>query len=64
MDFTNFQTASSGNKISNIAAGVNWYLNAHSRLMYNYTVTDFNAFKLYGNYQNLHGHLIRLQVNF
>ena len=64
MDFTNFPLARSGDKISNITAGINWYLNVHSSLMDNYTVTYFNAFNLYGNHQNLHGHLIRLQVNF
>lgn len=49
--------------IGNISAGFNWYLNAHTRIMYNYTTTNFNDLKVYGD-EALTGHLIRMQVDF
>ncbi len=44
--------------ISNVAIGLNWYLNAHARIMYNYVLTDDKS------QNNLMAHLIRFQIDF
>ena len=46
--------------IGNISVGLNWYLNSHTRFMYNYVFTDDEQTSL----GNLTGHLFRLQVDF
>ena len=46
--------------INNISLGINWYLNAHARLMYNYVITDDGDNTL----GNLNQHLIRVQLDF
>lgn len=63
MDFSNYPGVSSNDKIVNITAGFNWYLNNYTRIMYNYINANFNDFKVYGD-DNLAGHLIRVQVDF
>ena len=45
-------------EISNVAVGLNWYLNAHARIMYNYVLTDDKS------QNNLTAHLIRFQIDF
>ncbi len=46
-------------KIANIGLGLNWYLNSHARIMYNFILTED------GNYQgNQSAHLIRFQIDF
>jgi len=52
------------NVISNITAGFNWYLNANTRIMYNYTNGDFHDIEAYGEGNNLSGHLVRFQIDF
>ncbi len=47
-------------QINNITLGLNWYLTSHSRIMYNYVITDDNNSTL----GNLKGHLIRAQIDF
>lgn len=51
-------------KISNITAGFNWYLNNNTRVMYNYTSGAFDGENPYGDGNNLTGHLLRFQVDF
>jgi phosphate-selective porin OprO/OprP len=63
MDFANFPFSTPDSKIENITVGFNVYLNKYSRIMYNYTNTNFNDINLY-NTHNLSGHLIRFQINF
>ncbi len=45
--------------INNISLGINWYLTAHTRIMYNYITTDDNS-----SLGNLNGHIIRAQIDF
>ena len=48
------------NSINNISLGLNWYLNAHMRVMYNYVMTDDGNEAL----GNLGQHLFRVQLDF
>jgi phosphate-selective porin OprO/OprP len=61
MNFSSVITDGINDKVNNITFGFNWYLNSHSRLMYNHVITDFNAGE---NANNLNADLIRLQVDF
>jgi len=64
MDFSNNPSITTTDKIANITAGFNWYLNKYARIMYNYTQADFNDMnQLYGD-NTLQGHLIRFQLDF
>ncbi len=63
MDYSDYPNTTINNKIANITAGVNWYLNKNTRIMYNYVSTNYNEVLIYGN-NNLKGHLIRFQVDF
>ena len=63
MDFSNYPGATTNDKITNITAGFNWYLNKRTRIMYNYTNGNYNDLHTYGD-DNLIGHLIRFQVDF
>ena len=45
--------------INNLTFGLNWYLNAHARIMYNYVMTDDND-----ALGNLNQHLFRVQIDF
>jgi len=45
--------------VNNITFGLNWYLNAHARVMYNYVMTDDND-----ALGNLNQHLFRVQIDF
>ncbi len=63
MDFSAYPGVTDTQKIANISAGFNWYLNNNTRIMYNYTNGDFNDLAIYGD-DNLTGHLIRFQVDF
>jgi len=47
-------------EVNNITFGLNWYLTSHTRIMYNYVVTDDQNNVL----GNLVGHLIRVQLDF
>lgn len=46
--------------INNITAGINWYLNSHTRFMYNYVLSKDGNQTL----GDLTGHLLRFQVDF
>ncbi len=46
--------------INNISLGLNWYLNSHMRVMYNYVITD-DGNDILGN---LGQHLFRVQLDF
>ena len=68
MDLTNYKGTNTGDKINNITLGFNWYLSKNTRVMYNFTSTNFNDYTdshvaTYNN-ENLKGHLIRFQVFF
>lgn len=45
--------------VNNISIGLNWYLNSHARIMYNYVITDDNS-----ALGNLNQHLFRVQMDF
>lgn len=47
-------------KINTISIGLNWYLNAHARFMYNYVLSD-DGDEILGD---LTGHLFRFQLDF
>ncbi len=61
MDFASVVTTGNDNKVSNITAGFNWYLNSHTRIMYNHVISDFNSV---GDNNKLHADLLRLQIDF
>jgi phosphate-selective porin OprO/OprP len=42
-DFKSYVGDSNYDKVNNITFGLNWYLNAHARVMYNYVATDLNG---------------------
>ena len=46
--------------VNNLAFGFNWYLNAHTRFMYNYVITDDGNTAL----GKLNQHLLRVQIDF
>ena len=54
--------------VSNITAGINWYINKHTRVMYNYVSGNHNDLNLKGGYDykdgKLGGHLVRFQIDF
>jgi phosphate-selective porin OprO/OprP len=47
-------------QINNISVGMNWYLTAHARIMYNYVLTDDKNDAL----GKLSGHLFRVAIDF
>lgn len=47
-------------QVNNMSFGLNWYLTAHARIMYNYVITNDDNKSL----GNLYGHLIRFQMDF
>jgi len=47
-------------QVNNISLGFNWYLTSHTRIMYNYIITDDNDSVL----GNLSGHLFRVALDF
>lgn len=63
IDFSKYPNTTANDKISNVTAGVNWYLTKNTRIMYNYTKSNFNDLQIYGN-DNLSGHLVRFQIDF
>lgn len=60
VDNSDYVTLGSYDGLSNITLGLNWYLNAHARVMYNAVLTDFNG--LYGEKQV--AHMFRVAVDF
>ena len=61
MDFSDFRTEETELKsVANITAGFNWYLNSHTRIMYNYVTGSFDQ----KDVNNLNGHLVRLAIDF
>ncbi len=61
MDFSDFRTEDTELKsVANITAGFNWYLNSHTRIMYNYVTGSFDQKDI----NNLNGHLVRLAIDF
>ncbi|HHB79847.1 MAG TPA: hypothetical protein ENK85_11495 [Saprospiraceae bacterium] len=51
-------------KTADIGFGFNWYLNNHTRLMYNHIITSTNRNTDVDKEKNLNADLIRLQVDF
>lgn len=61
MDYSSIITTGSLDKISNVTFGLNWYLNSHTRIVYNYIITDLNDVV---NTNKMHANLIRVQVDY
>lgn len=61
MDYSDIVATDFDDKVSDITAGINWYLNSHTRIMYNHVVTDFHA---EGDNNTLNANLVRAQVDF
>ncbi|MEE9350567.1 MAG: porin [Flavobacteriaceae bacterium] len=68
MDFNGYDVDDTSNDniaISNITAGLNWYLNPNTRIMYNYVNGEFNDINQFGtDGEKLTGHLVRFQIDF
>ena len=60
-DFSDVVNSEINNKVANIDLGLNWYLNSHTRVMYNFNISNFNDpgdnYKLYAN-------VFRIQTDF
>ncbi len=61
MDLSAMADNGGSNNISNITVGFNFYLNSHTRIMYNYVTASSNAEV---EIPSLNGHLMRLAVDF
>ncbi|HFA49572.1 MAG TPA: porin, partial [Bacteroidetes bacterium] len=61
MDYSNVVSEGIDDKVSDITLGLNWYLNSHTRLMYNFVMSDFHKS---GDNNKLYGNLMRLQADF
>jgi len=51
-------------KVQNLGFGFNWYLNNHTRIMYNHNISGSNKDEEHDPRKALHADLIRLQVDF
>lgn len=60
-DYSETSSDAFDNKVNNLTAGLNWYLNANTRFMYNYVLTDFNS---RGDNNLLTANTFRAQVDF
>lgn len=60
VDNSDFNTTGNLDQVNNLTFGINWYLNSHTRLMYNYVNSDYNG--LLSEKQN--AHLFRVAVDF
>lgn len=60
---TTFNGLETNGKTTDLTFGLNWYLNAHTRIMYNFVNTDF-GFKDAANTNNQTAHLFRVQMDF
>ena len=60
-DFSSLITTGNNDKVANIDLGMNWYLNSHTRIMYNFNISDFNES---GDNNKLYAHVMRLQADF
>ncbi len=60
VDNSDFKTTGNYDKISNLTFGVNWYLNAHTRIMYNFVNSDYNGL----NKEKQVAHMFRIAVDF
>ena len=64
MDFSDLDVAGDYyDKVTDIDFGFNWYLNNHTRLMYNHIISDTNR-PSEDKAKALHGDMFRLQVDF
>ena len=61
IDYSDVITTGNNDKVKSISLGLNWYFYSHSRLMYNYVVSDFNKT---GDNNKLIQHLFRVQLDF
>lgn len=60
-DYSDLVTSGYNDRVNSLALGLNWYLNANSRLMYNYVISDLHET---GDNNKLNQHLFRIQVDF
>ena len=61
LDYSNVVTTGTNDKVNNVTAGFNWYLNSNTRLMYNFVLTDYNDSS---NKNKMYANLMRIQVDF
>ena len=62
-ELTTFNGLETNGKTTDLTFGLNWYLNAHTRIMYNFINTDF-GFTDTANQNNQTAHLFRVQMDF
>ena len=48
-----------GGKLTDVTAGVNWYLNPNTRVMFNYVLADLDGFS-----DLSHAFQVRFQIDF
>jgi phosphate-selective porin OprO/OprP len=60
VDASDIFTGGNNDKVNNVTFGLNWYLNAHSRVMYNYVASDFNGV----NGEKQAAHMFRVALDF
>ena len=60
-DFSSLVNTETNNKVANIDLGLNWYLNAHTRFMYNFNISNFNEA---GSNNKLYANVFRVQTDF
>jgi len=60
VDASDIFTVGNYDKVNNVTFGLNWYLNAHSRVMYNYVSTNFNGL----NGEKQAAHMFRVALDF
>jgi len=60
VDNSDFITGGSNDQLNNLTFGLNWYLNSHTRFMYNTVLTDFNG----DNGEKQIAHMLRVAVDF
>ena len=61
---SDFITVGNYDKVNNITFGVNWYLNSHARVMYNYIATGYNGVAGDAKADKQAAHMFRVALDF